>query len=129
MPRLGNVFAARDREYREVLAAQFGGLRADGLPFERHIERVHRPDPEDLDFCRRHGFFRLLIPTDGLWHGAIFYLEPTDFLNAARAAGRARAGNPFFADQPPPAIYVGWVIAWLASLLALANVSFAKRDL
>src|SRR5436853_404024 len=45
---------------------------------------------------------RLLIPTDGLWHGAIFYLEPTDFLNAARAAGRARAGNPFFADQPPP---------------------------
>ncbi|TMF61808.1 MAG: ABC transporter permease, partial [Chloroflexi bacterium] len=23
---------------------------------------------------------RLLIPTDGLWHGAIFYLEPSDFL-------------------------------------------------
>jgi alkylation response protein AidB-like acyl-CoA dehydrogenase/flavin-dependent dehydrogenase/electron transfer flavoprotein alpha subunit/ferredoxin-like protein FixX len=56
--------AARDREYRETLAAQFGGLRADGLPFERHIERVHRPDPEDLDFCRRHGFFRLQIPAE-----------------------------------------------------------------
>jgi len=72
---------------------------------------------------------RLLIPTDGLWHGAIFYLEPKDFLAAARAAGRARAGNPFFADQPPPAVYVGWVIAWIAGLLALANLSFAKRDL
>jgi hypothetical protein len=72
---------------------------------------------------------RLLIPTDGLWHGAIFYLEPPDFLAAARLGGRARAANPFFADQPPPAIYVAWVVAWLGGLLALANVSFAKRDL
>jgi ABC-type transport system involved in multi-copper enzyme maturation permease subunit len=72
---------------------------------------------------------RLLIPTDGLWHAAIFYLEPPDFLAAARAAGRARAGNPFFADQPPPATYIAWVVAWLAGLLALANWSFAKRDL
>src|SRR5437763_5307093 len=72
---------------------------------------------------------RLLIPTDGLWHGAIFYLEPSDFLAAARAAGRARAGNPFFADQPPPVIYVLWVVGWLAAIVALANWSFAKRDL
>ena len=72
---------------------------------------------------------RLLIPTDGLWHAAIYYLEPSDFLAAARAAGRARAGNPFFADQPPPATYIAWVGAWLAGLLALANWSFAKRDL
>jgi ABC-type transport system involved in multi-copper enzyme maturation permease subunit len=72
---------------------------------------------------------RLLIPTDGLWHGAIFYLEPSDFLAAARAAGRARAGNPFFADQPPPFTYIAWVAAWLTGLLALANLSFARRDL
>ena len=72
---------------------------------------------------------RLLIPTDGLWHAAIYYLEPSDFLAAARAAGRAPAGNPFFADQPPPATYIAWVLAWLAGLLALANWSFAKRDL
>jgi len=72
---------------------------------------------------------RLLIPTDGLWHGAIFYLEPSDFIAAARAAGRARAGNPFFADQPPPVIYIAWVIGWLAAIVGLANWSFAKRDL
>ncbi len=72
---------------------------------------------------------RLLIPTDGLRHGAIFYLEPSDFLAAARAAGRARAANPFFADQPPPAIYIAWVVGWLAALVGLANWSFAKRDL
>jgi ABC-type transport system involved in multi-copper enzyme maturation permease subunit len=72
---------------------------------------------------------RLLIPTDALWHGAIFYLEPSEILAAARAAGRARAGNPFFADQPLPLTYLGWVVAWLAGLLAVANWSFARRDL
>jgi ABC-type transport system involved in multi-copper enzyme maturation permease subunit len=72
---------------------------------------------------------RLLIPTDALWHGAIFYLEPSEILAAARAAGRARAGNPFFADQPLPLTYLAWVVAWLAGLLALANWSFARRDL
>ncbi len=72
---------------------------------------------------------RYLVPTDGLWHAAIFYLEPSDFLAAARAAGRARAGNPFFADQPPPTIYVAWVVAWLAAIVGLANWSFLKRDL
>jgi ABC-type transport system involved in multi-copper enzyme maturation permease subunit len=72
---------------------------------------------------------RLLIPTDGLWHGAIFYLEPSDILAAARAAGRARAGNPFFADQPLPVTYIAWVVLWLAAVLGLANWSFARRDL
>jgi ABC-type transport system involved in multi-copper enzyme maturation permease subunit len=72
---------------------------------------------------------RLLIPTDGLWHGAIFYLEPSDFLAAARAAGRARAGNPFFAEAPLATGYILWVVVWLAIVIVLANWSFAKRDL
>jgi ABC-type transport system involved in multi-copper enzyme maturation permease subunit len=72
---------------------------------------------------------RLLIPTDGLWHGAIYYLEPSDIIAAARAVGRARAGNPFFADQPLPLIYILWVFAWLIGVLGVANWSFARRDL
>jgi ABC-type transport system involved in multi-copper enzyme maturation permease subunit len=72
---------------------------------------------------------RLLIPTDGLWHGAIFYLEPSEVLAAARVAGRARAGNPFFADTPLPGIYLAWVVAWLVAVVGLANWSFARRDL
>ena len=72
---------------------------------------------------------RLLIPTDGLWHGAIFYLEPSEFLAAARVAVRARAGNPFFADAPLPGIYLAWVVAWLVAVVGLANWSFARRDL
>lgn len=72
---------------------------------------------------------RLLIPTDGLWHGAIFYLEPSEILSLANAAGRARAGNPFYAEQPLPVAYIGWVIAWLLAVIGLANWSFARRDL
>ncbi|HET9847687.1 MAG TPA: ABC transporter permease [Candidatus Dormibacteraeota bacterium] len=72
---------------------------------------------------------RLLIPTDGLWHGAVYYLEPSDILAIARAAGRARAGNPFFAESPLPAAYIGWAVAWVVAVLGLANWSFARRDL
>ncbi len=72
---------------------------------------------------------RLLIPTDGLWHGAIFYLEPSEFIAAARAAGRARAGNPFFADAPLTIWYILWVVVWLGVVILLANWSFARRDL
>ena len=72
---------------------------------------------------------RLLIPTDGLWHGAIYYLEPSEFLAAARVAGRARAGNPFFADSPLAWQYLLFVVGWGLAVLGLANWSFAKRDL
>ena len=72
---------------------------------------------------------RFLIPTDGLWHGAIFYLEPSEIIAAARVAGRARAGNPFFAEAPLTIWYDLWVVLWLGVVVALANWSFAKRDL
>jgi ABC-2 type transport system permease protein len=72
---------------------------------------------------------RLVVPTDGLWHGAIFYLEPSEILAAARLAGRARAGNPFFAEAPLSTPYIIWVVAWLAIVIVLANWSFARRDL
>jgi ABC-type transport system involved in multi-copper enzyme maturation permease subunit len=72
---------------------------------------------------------RLLIPTDGLWHGAIFNLEPPEILSLAKAAGRARAGNPFLAEDPLPAAYLAWCVAWVIAVLGLANWSFLKRDL
>ena len=72
---------------------------------------------------------RLLLPTDGLWHGAVFSLEPDFALSSAQFAGRAASSNPFFASSPQPIAYLGWVVAWVASLLGLATWSFARRDL
>ncbi|MBV9124874.1 MAG: FAD-binding protein, partial [Planctomycetes bacterium] len=78
--------AARDREIRELLTEQFGRPREKGLPYERYLEQRHRPDPEDLDFCRDHGFFRMMIPPEFGGEGrskAEYYLLTT---NANRLA-------------------------------------------
>lgn len=73
---------------------------------------------------------RLLLPTDGLWHGAIFSLEPDFVLHGVEfAGGRAASSNPFFATASQPVAYLGWVVAWVAGLLGLATWSFARRDL
>jgi electron transfer flavoprotein-quinone oxidoreductase len=55
------ALAAVDRRLREQIVGYFGP-RGDGLPYERHIEKQHRPSAADLDFCRRHDFFRMTIP-------------------------------------------------------------------
>ncbi len=55
--------AQSGKEIRALLQEHFGRPR-DGLPYERYIEQRHRPDAADLDFCRRHGFFRMPIPRD-----------------------------------------------------------------
>jgi electron transfer flavoprotein-quinone oxidoreductase len=54
---------AVQKEWRALLQQQFGQPR-DGLSYERYIERQHRPDAADLDFCRQHGFFRMPIPKE-----------------------------------------------------------------
>jgi alkylation response protein AidB-like acyl-CoA dehydrogenase/ferredoxin-like protein FixX len=60
MVRADPTLAHQDEHYRALLLEQFGALR-DGLIYERYVERQHRPDDSDLEFCRRHGFFRLPI--------------------------------------------------------------------
>jgi alkylation response protein AidB-like acyl-CoA dehydrogenase/flavin-dependent dehydrogenase/electron transfer flavoprotein alpha subunit/electron transfer flavoprotein alpha/beta subunit/ferredoxin-like protein FixX len=56
--------ARADRDIKNLLTGQFGPLRDGGLIYERYIERNHRPDEADLDFCRQHGFFRMTIPQE-----------------------------------------------------------------
>ena len=72
---------------------------------------------------------RLLLPTDGMWRGAIWALEPEGIVAAARAAGPAAAGNPFFAADPPEALYIAWVVAWIVIGLGLAIWSFTRREI
>jgi ABC-type transport system involved in multi-copper enzyme maturation permease subunit len=72
---------------------------------------------------------KLLLPTDGLWRGAVWSLEPASLIAAMRGAGRGAAANPFFAADPPPAAYVVWCLAWIAAMLALAVWSFSRKEL
>jgi ABC-type transport system involved in multi-copper enzyme maturation permease subunit len=70
----------------------------------------------------------LLVPTDQLWRGAVYSMEPASILATARAAGRALAGNPFLVMDPPPYAFLAWTVVWVLSLLALTIWSFRVRE-
>ena len=73
---------------------------------------------------------RWLLPTDGLWRGVIYGLEPPAvILIAAGAAGRVADSNPFFAAAPPPATFIAWSLLWIGIVLGLTVVSLRRRDL
>ncbi|HEX9435560.1 MAG TPA: ABC transporter permease [Candidatus Limnocylindria bacterium] len=72
---------------------------------------------------------KLLLPTDGLWRGAVHALEPAAILTAARnIPGSAVGANPFFASTPPPAAFILWSVLWIAGVLAIALWSFRRRE-
>jgi ABC-2 type transport system permease protein len=71
---------------------------------------------------------KLILPTDGLWRGAVWSLEPSIVIAAQSQLGPASAANPFFAAEPPPAAYLIWAIVWIAAMLALAIWSFRSRE-
>src|SRR5439155_795195 len=70
---------------------------------------------------------RLILPTDGMWRGAVWALEPATIIAAIRASGPAAAGNPFFASEPPDALYLAWTAAWIVAFLGLGIWSFQQR--
>jgi ABC-type transport system involved in multi-copper enzyme maturation permease subunit len=72
---------------------------------------------------------KLILPTDGLWRGAVWSLEPSIVIAAQQQVGPAVAANPFFAAEPPPGAYIVWAIAWIAAMLALAIWSFRSREI
>ena len=71
----------------------------------------------------------LILPTDGLWRGAVYAMEPDAVLVTLRAAGTIGRANPFAAVDPPPIEFLAWVVAWFAIMLALSIWSFRTREL
>jgi ABC-type transport system involved in multi-copper enzyme maturation permease subunit len=71
----------------------------------------------------------LLLPTDGLWRGAIYALEPDAFLATLRAAGTVARANPFAQVDPPPLSYLTWVVIWFGIVLMLSIWSFRTREI
>jgi ABC-type transport system involved in multi-copper enzyme maturation permease subunit len=73
---------------------------------------------------------RWILPSDGLWRGVIYGLEPP--LVVLLAAGEAPAlaeANPFYASAPPPLPFVIWAVVWIGLVLGLASWRFERRDL
>src|SRR5437899_2972279 len=71
----------------------------------------------------------LLVPSDALWRGAIYTMEPEAFLATMRALGTAARANPFVAVDPLPMAFVGWVLVWFALVLGLSILSFRRREI
>jgi hypothetical protein len=71
----------------------------------------------------------LLLPSDGLWRGAIFAMEPDTLIAALRAAGTFGRANPFAAVDPPPLEFLAWVVVWFAVMLVLSVWSFRTREI
>lgn len=71
----------------------------------------------------------LLIPTDGLWRGAIYNLEPLTLVLAQSELGARASANPFFVTVAPSTPYLVWALAWSIGILGLALWSFQRREL
>jgi ABC-type transport system involved in multi-copper enzyme maturation permease subunit len=74
---------------------------------------------------------RLIIPTDGLWQGVVYGLEPpvAVLLAAGELTPRELESNPFFALEPPPAEFVAWAVGWIAIVLVLGALAFRRREI
>jgi ABC-type transport system involved in multi-copper enzyme maturation permease subunit len=73
---------------------------------------------------------RWLFPSDGLWRGVVFGLEPPLVVFGAGAAAGSRAeANPFFAASPPPIEFVVWSVVWIAIVLGIAAWSLERREI
>jgi ABC-type transport system involved in multi-copper enzyme maturation permease subunit len=71
----------------------------------------------------------LILPTDGLWRGAVYAMEPDAVLVTLRAAGTIGRANPFSAVDPPPLQFLAWVVLWFAIMLGLSIWSFRTREI
>jgi ABC-type transport system involved in multi-copper enzyme maturation permease subunit len=71
---------------------------------------------------------RMLLPTDGLWRGAMHALQ--DPIAVAQFGGPALEGGfPFLSSAGLTFAYLGWVAVWVALMLGLAATTFLRRDL
>ena len=71
----------------------------------------------------------LLVPTDVLWRGAMFELQPVAIALASHAVTQNGVGNPFGPSGPPVTALVWWSGLWIVAVVGGAVASFARRDL
>jgi ABC-type transport system involved in multi-copper enzyme maturation permease subunit len=68
---------------------------------------------------------RMLLPTDGLWRGAMnAFQDPALFAVLGPQAGQ----SPFVSAAPLTGVYLGWAALWVGLVLGLAALAFQRRD-
>ena len=70
---------------------------------------------------------RMLLPTDGLWRGAMHaFQDPSALL---QFGGDEAGAFPFLSVAPLTAAYLVWAAVWVAMIWGLAATSFLRKDL
>jgi ABC-2 type transport system permease protein len=69
---------------------------------------------------------RMLLPTDGLWRGAMHAFQDPSAL--ATFDDPAAAAFPFLSTASLNGVYVAWTVLWIAMVFGLAALSFTRRD-
>ncbi|WP_153398641.1 ABC transporter permease [Ornithinicoccus halotolerans] len=69
---------------------------------------------------------RMLLPTDGLWRGAMHAFQDASVLTQF---GPAMEGHPFLSEAALTPAYLVWVGLWVCLVLGLAGMAFQRRDL
>ena len=68
---------------------------------------------------------RILLPTDGLWRGAMnAFQDPRALLQM----GEGQQGFPFLSASPLQSTYLVWAVVWIAMIWGLTALSFMRRD-
>jgi ABC-type transport system involved in multi-copper enzyme maturation permease subunit len=69
---------------------------------------------------------RIVLPTDGLWRGAMnAFQDPGALLQM----GSEQGGFPFLSPAALTPAYLGWAVVWIAVIWGLTALSFQRRDI
>ena len=69
---------------------------------------------------------RMLLPSDGLWRGAMNAFQDPRLLTQFN---EAFVGHPFLSQAGLTGVYLAWAGLWTVVVLGLAGVAFQRRDL
>jgi ABC-type transport system involved in multi-copper enzyme maturation permease subunit len=70
---------------------------------------------------------RILLPTDGLWRGAMHAFQDPSALG--EFGGEDGQAFPFLSVATLTPAYLAWVVVWVVMIWGLAAASFARKDL
>jgi ABC-type transport system involved in multi-copper enzyme maturation permease subunit len=70
---------------------------------------------------------RVLLPTDGLWRGAMHAFQDPSAL--VQLGGEEAGAFPFLGAAPLTGTYLAWAVVWVALVWAVAAASFLRKDL
>jgi hypothetical protein len=112
-----------------AISAMASGIVAVGLFGATWIAGVVGGVGEDLGnegMARVGTVSQVLLPTDGLWRGAMHAFQDTTLLAQFRPQFE---GSPFLSEAPLTADYLVWAALWVALVLGLTGLAFQRRDL